>query len=110
MVTVEGNKYISIYSHEVTVEAVVIADPPVTFVYWEKVANNRKTIINNGAVGIEGVAPTNPSLIIKYGTKADNGIYRCFATNDVGTSHSNVISLQVTGGNTNDFPSVLNKP
>lgn len=110
MVTVEGNKYISIYSHEVTVEAVVIADPPVTFVYWEKVVNNRKTIINNGAVGIEGVAPTNPSLIIKYGTKADNGIYRCFATNDVGTSHSNVISLQVTGGNTNDFPSVLNKP
>lgn len=97
-VSVEEKKYISIYSHQVKLKAVIKADPPVTFVYWEKVVNGTRTILTNGGVGIEGVTPNNPSLILKYTTKADNGTYRCCTTNNVGTGWSDKIQLQVTGG------------
>lgn len=101
LVSVGGKKYISKYSHQITLTTVVKADPPVKFVYWEKVFDGRRTILNNGAVGTLGSSPNNPSLTLEYSTKADIGTYRCFATNDVGTGRGDIISLQVTGGNKN---------
>lgn len=98
IVSVRDKKYVSMYSHQVTLSAVVKSDPPVRFVYWEKIVEGRRTIINHGAVGTIGVTSDNPSLTVTYSTKADNGTYRCFATNDVGTSRGDIISLQVTGG------------
>lgn len=97
-VSVIEKKYTAMYSNQVILTAIVKADPPVRFVYWEKNVDERRTIINNGAVGTFGVTPNNPSLTITYSTKADIGTYRCFATNDVGTGRSDIISLQVVGG------------
>ncbi|CAC5404496.1 unnamed protein product [Mytilus coruscus] len=68
MVTVEGKKYISMYNHEVTLQTVVIANPPVTFVYWEKVVNKRKTVINNGAVGIQ----EKPNVSVPFANSSVN--------------------------------------
>lgn len=98
IVSVKEQKYVSMYSHEVILSAVVKADPPAKFVYWEKIVDGRRFIINNGAVGTFGATPNDPSLTLKYSTKADFGTYRCFATNDVGTGHGDIISLQVIGG------------
>ncbi|VDI13642.1 Hypothetical predicted protein, partial [Mytilus galloprovincialis] len=97
IVSVKEKQYVSIYSHEIELIAAVKADPPAKFVYWEKVVDGRRSIINNGAVGIFGATPNNPSLTVTYSTKADFGKYRCFATNDVGTGHGDIISLQVIG-------------
>ncbi|CAC5425775.1 HMCN [Mytilus coruscus] len=98
IVKVPKNNYTSWYSDNVTLMCNVSADPPVRFVYWKKEFNDRKnTVINRGSIGIDGISPDVPSLTLQYSTQVDSGVYRCFATNDVGTSSSESLHLQVIG-------------
>lgn len=72
-----------------------------TDVYWERVQNETSMIINQGSVGVQGITPQNPSLIIISITDMHIGKYRCFASNAVGTSGSESMSLDVIGGRLN---------
>lgn len=99
VVKVPEIKYTVWYSKDVTLLCNVTADPPIKFVYWEKVINETRTVINKESIGINGITPDIPSLTLTYSTKVDTGVYRCFATNDVGTGRSGSLSLEVIGGN-----------
>ncbi|CAG2221471.1 HMCN [Mytilus edulis] len=89
--------YESVYGEDVTINYIVIADPPIIGVYWERVQNGIKTIINRDSVGYRGLSSTDPSLTIIYNTKTHIGTYRCFATNVVGASVSGSTTLHVIG-------------
>lgn len=58
----------------------------------------KNTVINRDSIGIDGVSPDMPSLTLQFSTHVDSGIYRCFATNVIGTSGSESLHLQVIGG------------
>ncbi|CAC5364614.1 HMCN [Mytilus coruscus] len=100
-VRVEKKKYETVYGEDVTMHCIVRAEPPIIDVYWERVQNSIKTIINRGSVGYEGISPNNPSLNIIYNTKTHIGTYRCFATNVVGTAVSGSTTLHVKGDKPN---------
>jgi hypothetical protein len=40
----------------------------------------------------------SPSLTINFATTSSNGVYKCFATNAIGTGASNPTTLTITGG------------
>ncbi|CAC5388894.1 unnamed protein product [Mytilus coruscus] len=97
-VEIEQKKYASVYGEDITLKCNITAVPAITDVYWERVQNGTKMIINKGSVGVEGITPENPSLTLIFTTKMNIGKYRCFATNEVGTHGSEFTSLDVTGG------------
>ncbi|CAC5425483.1 unnamed protein product [Mytilus coruscus] len=97
-IEIEQKQYASVYGEDITLNCIVKSDPAVTDVYWERVQNDTSIIINQGSVGVQGITPQNPSLIIISSTKIHIGKYRCFASNAVGTSGSESMSLDVIGG------------
>ena len=54
--------------------------------------------INNGDSGYQGSTVGSPSLTINFATTGSNGVYKCFATNALGTGSSNPTTLTITGG------------
>ncbi|XP_052080992.1 immunoglobulin superfamily member 10-like [Mytilus californianus] len=96
-IEIEQKKYASVYGEDITLDCNVKADPAITDVYWERVQNDTSMIINHDSVGVQGITPQNPSLIIISSTKMHIGKYRCFASNAVGTSGSESMSLGVIG-------------
>ncbi|XP_063406022.1 hemicentin-1-like [Mytilus trossulus] len=97
VVNIPKKRYTIWYGQTVTLTCDITADPSLKFIYWERITNETRTVLNRGSIGIIGITPNNPSLTLKYSTKADTGVYRCFATNDVGTGRSEPLSLQVIG-------------
>lgn len=95
-VRVEQNQHQSVYGENVTLNCNIFSDPPIVNVYWEIVDTH--TIINQGSVGYQGISLNNPSLTIIRSTTFHTGQYRCFATNAVGTTGSEPMSLLVKGG------------
>lgn len=95
---IEQKQYATVYGEDITLICNVNADPAITHVYWERVQNETSMIINQGSVGVQGITPQNPSMIIISVTNMHIGKYRCFASNAVGTSGSESMSLSVIGG------------
>lgn len=96
IVRVEQNQHHSVYGENVTLNCNIFSDPPIINVYWKK--DDTKTILNQGSIGYHGILPNDPSLTIIRSTTFHTGKYRCFATNAVGTTSSEPISLLVKGG------------
>ncbi|XP_052081164.1 cell adhesion molecule DSCAM-like [Mytilus californianus] len=89
-----GNRNYPIgYGEKITLFCNISSEPPANNVYWEKVVNGTKHILNNWTVGIQGVSVDTPSITIAESTTADIGTYRCVAINDVGTGYGATILL-----------------
>lgn len=67
-------------------------------VNWRRNNSGIVRIINEGAIGTEGISPNSPSLTMEYTTFVDVGVYHCSATNIVGTENSDAIHVAVIGG------------
>lgn len=76
----------------------VTAFPKLMHVNWRQNNSGILRIINEGAVGTDGISPNNPSLTLKSTSFADTGVYHCSATNMAGTERSVAIHLSVIGG------------
>ena len=75
------------------------ADPGVSHVFWQLVDSKGEYItLDLGGNKYKGSSVESPSLTMQKAHTYDSGTYRCCATNDVGTSQSLNISLQVSGG------------
>ncbi|CAC5394045.1 HMCN [Mytilus coruscus] len=97
IVDVGDTIYSAEYGEKITLFCNMTSNPPVTKVYWEKVVNDTKNVLNNWTVGIQGASVDAPSLIIVHSTTADIGNYTCVATNGVGTGKSKATTLEVIG-------------
>ncbi|CAC5393170.1 HMCN [Mytilus coruscus] len=94
-VTIQSSTYTGQYGNSVTLVCTVSAVPFQTSVYWLKDGFSQ---INSGDSGYSGSTTNNPSLTINSVTTNDQGTYRCFATNVVGTGQSLTTQLTVQGG------------
>ncbi|XP_063441331.1 hemicentin-1-like isoform X2 [Mytilus trossulus] len=94
-VTIQSSTYTGQYGNSVTLVCTVSAVPFQTNVYWEK---DGFAQINSGDNGYSGSTTNNPSLTITSVTTSDQGTYRCYATNIVGTGQSSTTQLTISGG------------
>jgi hypothetical protein len=77
----------------------VTANPLHTVVIWQKIVNGQPNSINQGnSAKYSGGTVNTPSLTIQNAVTSDSGVYRCSATNAVGTGQSQDTTLTVTGG------------
>lgn len=87
------------FGSPVTLHCDIKGDPKFTTVYWQKKSNvGLWSTITSGAVGIQGINVTQPSLTIVFPVKSDAGEYICIAVNAVGSSGSLPTFLSVMGG------------
>ncbi|VDH91359.1 Hypothetical predicted protein, partial [Mytilus galloprovincialis] len=85
---------------QITIPCTVSAIPKETNIYWTvTVGNNTEQTISimKNTQKYQGSSVNSPSLIILSTTQSDSGVYRCHATNNVGTGHSNPTTLHVVG-------------
>lgn len=90
--------YESVFGDMVELVCKISAEPQLTNVYWEKLAHDKRMIINTGSIGYQNGTLVNPSLTITYSTMFDTGNYTCLGSNSVGISRSDSIFLHVIGG------------
>ncbi|CAG2207666.1 HMCN [Mytilus edulis] len=97
--TVSSNQtsYSIRYGYSVILHCEISAEPHLTNVYWERLVENKKSIVYSGESGTSGVTLNNPSLIINFATLRDEGYYNCFGRNVAGTGNGPQIHLTVTG-------------
>ncbi|XP_070202021.1 hemicentin-1-like isoform X2 [Littorina saxatilis] len=67
--------------------------PAVTSLTWSR---NGVVIDTNNSATYSGGVLNNPTLIIRTVQTSDDGVYRCRATNRIGTGESNNVTLSVT--------------
>lgn len=92
--TVDKLTYTANDGKSVQLSCSVRSNPQHSKIFWERNNNGTKTTILSGMIAIRGVTVENPSLEIDNVTMGMAGEYRCFATNEIGTSASQVIKLQ----------------
>ncbi|XP_076071918.1 protein sax-3-like isoform X2 [Mytilus galloprovincialis] len=97
-VTANQTSYSIRYGYSVILHCEISAEPHLTNVYWERLVENKKSIVYSGESGTSGVTLNNPSLIINFATLRDEGYYNCFGRNVAGTGNGPQIHLTVTGG------------
>lgn len=74
---------------DATITCLVSGTPPATAVSWQYTTNSNTTTINLGNTAkYSGGSIGTPSLTIFNVSKADEGSYRCQATNIIGTGQS----------------------
>ncbi|XP_062602997.1 hemicentin-1-like isoform X5 [Saccostrea cucullata] len=85
---------------DVTISCFVSGTPAVTSVSWEQTINSTTTAVNvNDLTKYSGGTVATPSLTIKNVNKANEGSYRCRATNLIGTGQSVTSAfISVIGG------------
>ncbi|XP_071166138.1 hemicentin-1-like [Mytilus edulis] len=84
---------------QITIPCTVSANPTETNIYWTVAVGNNaeQTISMTNTQKYQGSSVNSPSLIILSTTQSDSGVYRCHATNNVGTGQSNPTTLNVVG-------------
>ncbi|XP_052106688.1 hemicentin-1-like [Mytilus californianus] len=82
---------------QITIPCTVSANPLETNIYWTVTvgSNAEQTISMTNTQKYQGSSINSPSLIILSTTQSDSGVYRCHATNNVGTGQSNPTTLNV---------------
>ena len=98
VITTSTQKYTCVAGQSLTLSCSVSADPGVDHVFWQ-VVDSRGEYVTLDLDGdqYKGSSVDSPSLTIQKAHTSDSGTYRCCATNDVGTSQSLTILLQVLG-------------
>lgn len=76
------------------------ANPAVSSVYWTRDVGGQATNIGPSTNPSEygGLTTVTPSLTIYNAELSDEGNYKCFATNSIGTGSSQQGFLDVSGG------------
>lgn len=90
--------YTTVFGSPITLQCIIMSDPPVRYVFWHKNVNGYLTTITHGTVGTEGISSKSPSLTIMFPGKSDQGEYTCIAVNDLGQRGSLPTLLSVSGG------------
>jgi len=86
--------------HVVVINCLVIADPKETAIIWKKVIDDVPTAFSiTSSRKYNGGLVDTPSLTIANVVESDSGYYICEAINPLGTGSSNVVYLDVVGGN-----------
>lgn len=86
------------YGMSVTLNVTIDSTPEHFSIYWTKSGVNTTEIIHDGMVGTSGGNISSPSLTIRFPAASYVGIYKCYATNVIGTGSSVNISLVIVGG------------
>ena len=82
----------------VTLGCVVTSNPAHTTVYWQRIdSNGAGSTINLNTGKYSGSTVSSPSLTISNAALTDEGNYRCYATNSIGTGQSQNTYLDVIG-------------
>ncbi|XP_071159617.1 hemicentin-1-like isoform X12 [Mytilus edulis] len=82
----------------VTLGCTVTANPTHTVVYWQRIGNNNVgTNVDMNNNKYSGSTVNSPSLTINNAALSDEGSYRCYATNSIGTGQSQNTFLDVVG-------------
>lgn len=87
------------FGDNITLPCEVYSLPSHTEVYWKYHNDGIVRYIYFHTLGITGVKPDFPSLVIHTVTTTDSGFYTCFSKNIVGTGASQSLHLTVQGGN-----------
>jgi hypothetical protein len=95
-VTVPEREYVVEVGNEITLECGVEANPPESTAYWRKLVNGEWIDVDTSVSRYSPVSPFSPSLTITNVDTSDEGMYKCFADNEVGTGASQQTSLRVT--------------
>jgi hypothetical protein len=97
-VVVTLQNYNSNIGSTVTLGCVVTSNPAHTTVYWQRIdSNGGGSNINMNSGKYSGSTVNNPSLTISSSALSDEGNYRCYATNSIGTGQSQNTYLDVVG-------------
>jgi hypothetical protein len=97
-VTIEKEAYSVNEGNAVTLACTVLSSTSsrVISVSWQTIKNGVSATLNvNDPSKYAGASVTSPSLTIFDADSADNGQYRCTATNTVGTGESAITTLKV---------------
>ncbi|CAG2240336.1 COL6A [Mytilus edulis] len=95
VVSIPKREYTGDMSTQVTLECVVVANPPETTVYWRREDRGEMVDVDTRSSRYSRASPSSPSLTITNLDTSDTGMYQCFADNPVGTGQSQQTSLRV---------------
>ncbi|OWF56211.1 Titin [Mizuhopecten yessoensis] len=97
-VTVAQTSYSILTGVTVTLQCSAFGNPAVTSIAWTRSINNGPfTSITIDGTSYSGATVSSPSLMILNADSNDLGIYKCSASNSLGTSESAQVTLSVTG-------------
>ncbi|CAG2256290.1 HMCN [Mytilus edulis] len=98
-VSIPLNAYSVDVGSQITIPCTVSANPSETNIYWTVTVGNNaeQTVAMTNTQKYQGSSINSPSLIILSTTQSDSGVYRCHATNNVGTGQSNPTTLNIVG-------------
>ncbi|XP_033753605.1 hemicentin-1-like isoform X5 [Pecten maximus] len=97
-VTVSQTSYTIITGGTITLQCSVFGNPAVTSIAWTRSINNGPfTQITIDGASFSGASLGNPSLTVINADSNDLGVYKCSATNSLGTSESSQVTLTITG-------------
>ncbi|XP_021370011.1 hemicentin-1-like [Mizuhopecten yessoensis] len=96
-VSISQSSYTTTSGSTVTLICSVSGSPAVTNVFWQRNINGVTSTITIDNSKYGGSTTSSPSLVIYSAASSDNGLYRCFATNSVGTGQSAQTTFTVTG-------------
>ncbi|XP_069115359.1 hemicentin-1-like isoform X2 [Argopecten irradians] len=96
-VSVSQSSYTASVGDTLTLICSVSASPAATSVFWQRTINGVTNTISIDNTKYGGSSVSSPSLVVYSASTSDNGIYKCFATNSVGTGQSSQATLTVSG-------------
>ena len=97
IVTAGQVSYRELSGTDIVLHCIIASTPTPTDVFWEKYIGGKYTRITIDGSKFNGATVHSPSLHISYSQISDSGIYRCGASNPLGSAHSDQITLNVTG-------------
>lgn len=87
-----------IYGSNVTMECFISSHPIYISVLWQHNTTGSLADVDTDEMSVKGGTVLQPSLTLTRVNFTHQGLYRCSATNQVGTGYSNFTSLIVIGG------------
>ncbi|CAG2234906.1 HMCN [Mytilus edulis] len=101
-VSIGSYEYTVIYGSNVTMECFISSHPIYISVLWQHNTTGALADVDTDEISVKGGTVLQPSLTFTRVNFTHQGLYRCSATNQVGTGYSNFTSLIVIG----DIPNI----
>ncbi|XP_069133871.1 basement membrane-specific heparan sulfate proteoglycan core protein-like [Argopecten irradians] len=96
-VTIPANAYTVITGQSITIVCAVTANPTASRISWSKTVGTVTSTLTIDNTKFTGGNIQTPSLTINNAGANDEAMYKCSATNVVGSATSNAATLDVTG-------------